>query len=120
MLPDIHLETAGKRVRISIEIANNPGGISNRYLKHKSTVLPLHKKNPAEYENLNPPEKRQAAFQKNAQVRNLASLYLCQQLQLFPEISAPVKTYPLIHNFQQDMGVNFFRGGGSLWTELTN
>jgi len=34
----------GKVLRISMKMSNNPAGISNRYLKHNSTVLPPHKK----------------------------------------------------------------------------
>ena len=115
----------GKVLRISMKISNNPAGISNRYLKHNSTVLPPHKKKTAECENLKSSRRKPSCFLGKpypVQVRKPSSLYLCQQRQLIPEISHSSLTLPLIHNFQQHMGPHFlvgFEGGGrgSQWTE---
>ena len=109
-----------KVLRISMKISNNPAGISNSYLKHNSTVLPLHKnKKAAEYENLKSSRRNTSCFLDKShpvQVSKPSSLYLCQQRQRIPEISHSSHTLPVIHDFQQRMGQNFsvgfFFGGG--------
>ena len=105
----------GKVLRISMKISNNPARISNRYLKHNSTVLPPHKKKKKSCRVRKPailPKKDKLLLDKPypVQVRNPSSLYLCQQRQIISEISHSSHTLPVIHNFQQHMGPHFFVG----------
>ena len=102
-----------KVLRISMKISNNPAGISNRYLKHNSTVLPQHKnkKSCRVWEPEILPKKDKLFLEKPypVQVRNPSSL--CQQRQIIPEMSHSSHTVPVIHNSQQHMGPQFCCGG---------